>query len=164
MDVLALYATDSKAEEKGRWFENGDTEWLIARNGNRQYADMLQQLYTAHKATLEQKDTPEQRAAANARFEQITIQVMSRTILLGWRGKTVVDTVTGESTVGKVMYGTEELEFNPVNAAKFLAIKDFRNWISAKADDFKNFLLAQKEADEKNSETTSTGSSNGEVA
>lgn len=157
MDVFNNYATSLSAEENGRWFENGDVEFCVARSNNRSFNDMIQAQFLAYKHTLDQKDTPEARAAANDRADKINTLVMSRTILLGWRG-IVSKNADGVETVGKMLYKGEELEFSVANAAKVLAHKDFRSWVSSKADDFRNFLEVVKKEDEKNSEPTSTGS------
>lgn len=164
MDLFHTYATSAEAEEKGRWFENGDVEFLVARNGNRLYNEGIQAQFTAHKHTLDQKDTPEAREAGLARFEQIQVLVMSRSILLGWRGlpKKGPDgaalVVDGAPVLGKMLYKGAELPFSQANAARVLSHKDFRQWVSGKAEDFRNYLEAVKEEDEKNSELTSTGS------
>lgn len=156
MDIHESYATDPAAEDKGRWFENGDTEFLVARSGNRTYNDMFTVQLQAHKHTLDQRDTKEQREVANERAEKITIDVMSKAILLGWRGKTrTLD--DGTVVTGQVKFKGEEISYNPGNAAKMLAVKDFRAWVNGKADDFKNYLISVQKADEKNSETSSSG-------
>lgn len=164
MDFNTSYVTDASAELKGRWFENGDMEFLIARSGNRTYSDMMAQQFQAHQHTLSQKDTPEQREIANARAEKITVDIMSKTILLGWRGLPKLDDAGNETgEVGVLNYDGAPLEYSVANAAKLLAAKDFRSWVSGRADDFKNFLAKAKEEDEKNSVTSSTGNSNGEA-
>lgn len=157
MDIFSAYATDLNAEEKGRWFEIGDIEILVARSGNRAYNDMISTQFAAHKHTLEQKDTPEARAVANERADKINMLVMSRTILLGWRGLTRTD-AAGNETTGKMMFKGEELPFSVENAARALALKEFRNIVSAKSDDFRNYLEEVKAEDAKNSGTTSIGS------
>lgn len=165
MDIFSSYATDPNAEEKGRYFENGDVEFLIARSGNRAYNEMMQAQFTAHKHTLDQKDTPEARQAGNDRAEKITVLVMSRTVLLGWRGlpKKGPDgaplEVDGKQVLGVLRDRTgAAMEPNQTNAAAILALKDFRQWVSGKSDDFRNYLEEVKKEDEKNSATTSTGS------
>jgi hypothetical protein len=160
MDLRAAYATDNTAEQKGRWFENGDVEFLIARSGNRKYNDLMSSQFTTYKHTLDQKDTPEARDIANDRAEKITIFVMARATLLGWRGlpKKDADGNVIEGAVGKIMFGSEELPYSTDNAARLLALKDFRAFVAAKADDFKNYLEAVKEEDTKNSVPTTTGS------
>lgn len=164
MDLLAAYATNADAEEKGRYFANGDVEFLIARSGNRAFNDMMNTQFQAHKHTLDQKDTPEAREIGNQRAEEITIMVMSRTILLGWRGVAKKNPDgspmlrDGEPVRGKLTYGKDELAYSPAAAAKILAHKDFRSWVSSKADDFKNYLASVEAEDAKNSATTTTGS------
>lgn len=150
MDIFSAYATNDQAEQNGREFENGDATFLIARSGNRRYTDMLSQLYTAHKHTLDQKDTSEARLAAEDRSNKIMVEVMSKSILLGWSGN--------------VKYKGVDLPYNQTNAALLLGHKDFRNWVDGKSSSFQNYLEEVKKEDEKNSAPTSTGSSPGEVA
>lgn len=167
MDLFQLYATDPKAEENGRWFENGDVEFLIARSGNRAFNDMISVQYKQHKHTLDQKDSPEARVAAEQCADKINVLVMSRSILLGWRGKQKKGPdgepleVDGQPALGRLDYQGNELPFTPANAAKVLAHKDFRAWVNGRADDFKNFLVEVKKEDEKNSVPTSSGVSSG---
>lgn len=163
MDLFASYACDPKAEENGRWFENGDVEFLIARSGNRAFNDMISVQYKQHKHTLDQKDSPEGRIAAEQCADKINVLVMSRSILLGWRGKEkkgpdgellVVD---GQPVLGRVDYQGTELSFSPSNAAKALTHKDFRAWVNGRSDDFKNYLVEVKKEDEKNFAPISSG-------
>lgn len=151
MDFAAAFQTDATAEEKGRWYEFGDVEFLIARSGNRKSTDMFQQQFTAHKHTLDLNDTPEQRLAAEERATTIQVDVMAAAILLGWRGREIKDeTVEGGVRVGKVLFEGIELEYNQANAKKMLRMKDFRAWVNTKSGDFKNYLAKVKEEDAKN--------------
>lgn len=152
MDFATAFKTDLATEEKGRWFEFGDVELLIARSQNRTYTDMMSQQFQAHSHTLGQKDTKEQREAANERAEKIQIDVMAASVLLGWRGLSRTDPETQVVTTGKVLFQGEDLtsNYSQLNAKKLLEMKDFRSWVNAKADDFKNYLAEVKKADEKN--------------
>lgn len=156
MDIFKQYATDPAAETKGRYFENGDVEFLIARAGNRTFNDMFNQQINAHKHTLDQRDTPEQRNRAEDRAEKILVDVMSKTVLLGWRGLPKLNEdgtpmlLDGQPVLGKLEYNGEALEYSPANAAKVLAHKDFRTWVDGRANDFKNFLVVVQKEDEKN--------------
>ncbi len=155
MDIFNLYATNPDAEENGRYFENGDVEFLIAREGNDQYSRMINVQFKAHEHTLSQKDSDEGLMAAKACSDKIMISVMSKSILLGWRG------IEKNGKTGKVTFQGEELEFNADNAAKLLALKDFRSWVSGKSSDFKNYLAVQEAKDEKNLSPSTAGTSNG---
>lgn len=153
MDFATAFKTDISTEEKGRWFEFGDVELLIARSQNRTYTDMMSQQFQAHNHTLSQKDTKEQREAANERAEKIQVDVMAASVLLGWRGRKVADdSVEGGFRTGKVLFEGEDITdaYSQLNAKKLLAMKDFRSWVNTKADDFKNYLAEVKKADEKN--------------
>ncbi len=143
MDVFAQYATSLDAEENGRPHENGDATFIIARSGNVRYSAQIAALYSAHKHTLDERGSPEAIKLSDARADKINIDVMSKTILLGWEGN--------------VTYKGEKLEHSVANAAKLLAHKDFRAWVNGKSDNYKNFLEQVKKEDEKNLETTSSG-------
>jgi hypothetical protein len=150
MDLAKAYRTNTAVEEKGAWFQLGDVEFLIARNGNRTYTDMTQQRFEAHRHTLSLKDTPEQRKAAAELADKIEIEVMGAAILLGWRGVESTDELSGEKKVGKVEFDGVELPYTRDNAVKLLGLKDFRSFVNSKAGDFKNFLETAQKADEKN--------------
>jgi hypothetical protein len=150
MDIFSIYATNDDAEQQGRYQENGDAQFLIARNGNDRYSRMLTNLYEIHKFTLDNKSDEESRKAAKDRSDKIMVEVMSKSILLGW--------------TGNVKFRGEQLPYSVENAVKLLQVKDFRNWVNAKADDFKNYLEVVEADDAKNSAPTSSGALNGEVA
>ncbi len=150
MDFFSLYATDATAEEKGRAFTDefgGKATFLLARSGNRTYNRMIQKQFEAHRHILELKDSEEQEdAAADLSFKLIG-QVLAKCVLLGWSGD--------------VKYKGVDLPYSYDNAVLLLSMKDFRQKILGLADNFRNFLIKEQEADEKNSLTTSDGSSPG---
>lgn len=150
MDIFDSYATNSDAEESGRLFENGDSKFRIARSGNSRYQAMVTVQFEAHKTTLDKKSTEAERKASEACAEKIMVDVMAKSILLGWEGT--------------VSFKGEKLEFNVTNARRLLEVKDFRGWVNGKADNFKNYLEKVIEEDEKNSLPSSNGSSPGAAA
>ena len=138
IDIFAQYATDPKAELEGRevpW--GGGVTLLIARAHNPKYTRILSQLYEAHKHTLDQKETPEQLATAEARSNKIMAETMAKSILLGW--------------TGPLAFKGKLLEYSIANAQMLLEIKDFQAEVAKKAGDFRNFRFEAEEADEKNS-------------
>lgn len=144
MDFHATYATDPKAELEGREVDwGGGIKLLIARAHNPKYTRMLAQQYEAHKHTLDQKETDEQLATAEARSNKIMAYVMARSILLGW--------------TGPVKFKGQDLPYSVANAEMLLEIKDFQAEVAKKAADFRNFRVKVEEGDEKNSPTTTAG-------
>jgi hypothetical protein len=149
MDIFALYATDLDAEENGVWIAKGDAEFLIARSGNEKYNRMLNVQYEGNKVILDAKDTEAEQIASAALSRKINIDLMAKSILLGWRGN--------------VTYKGAPLEYNIFSAKTILAHKDFANWVSNESSKLSNYQAKSKEVDEKNSEPTSSGTSNGEA-
>lgn len=150
MDIFSLFATDAKSEEKGRAFTKefgGKSTFIIARSGNRSYTRDIQAQFEAHRHTLELKDTPEQQQESDDLSFKIMGEVMARTILLGWSGE--------------VSYKGVPVEYSYENAVMLLKHKEFRAKINQLADDYRKFLVEAQEKDEKNSVTSSAGSSPG---
>lgn len=152
LNIFHQYATDPKAELEGKEFDwGGGAKLMIARSQNPKYQRMMAKLYEAHKHTLEQKDTPEQIAAAEKCYHEIMAEVMSHSVLMGWSG------ISGGQVDGKDV----ELPYSTAAAKKFLLLKDFQKAVAAKADEFKNYRFELEEADAKNLSPTSSGTSPG---
>jgi hypothetical protein len=150
MDFFAAYATNPDAENEGRYFENGDAEFLIARGGNDRYSRMIAKQYEANKHLLDDKSSEAAKTAGEELAKKITIDVMSKSILLGWKGN--------------VLWQGKPLPYTVDNAQMLLGLKDFQTWVAGKSNAYQNFLLSAEAEDAKNSETTSSGTSSGEVA
>lgn len=148
MDFFSAYAVDPKAEQEGRDFDwGGGVKLKIARAHNPAYSRLLASQYETYKHVLDQKDTVEDQAAAEACSNKIMAYVMARSLLLGW--------------TGPVTYKGQPLPYSVANAEMLLAMKDFQNEVAKKAADFRNFRFEVEAADEKNSPSTSGGTSNG---
>lgn len=128
-DVFAEYATDTALENEGTWMELGEAKFLIARSGNKNYTRQLTRAVERHKKLLDRKDD-----AADKLSDEIMVNVLAETVLLGWEG---------------VAFKGEALPYSVDNAKKLLGIKDFRRQIMELADDFDAFKVAmEKEAGE----------------
>lgn len=148
MDIFSQYAVDPKLEQEGKDFDWGEGLTLIlARSHNPIYTKMINTRFEAHKHTLELKDTPEQLKAAEDRSHKIMAEVLAHTVLIGWKGE--------------MIYKGQPLEYSVANAEMLLLHKDFQREVARKADDFRNFRFQTEEADVKNSEPTSSGTSLG---
>ncbi len=146
MDIFASFGTDPSLELKGKEVQIGADLWItVARSGGHMYNKILSEGYEQSKYVLKQKD-----AEAERRSEELMVDVTSRTVLLGWRGK--------------MMYKGEALEFSQANAKLVLGVKDFRLFVSKLADDFENFKIVQDAETAKNSSPTSSGLSLGVVS
>lgn len=130
MDIFAAFATDVTKENEGVWVEVGDSEFLIARSGNQEYSKKISREFERHRKLLERKDD-----AADALSEKIMVDVLSETILLGWKN---------------VQFKGEELPYNAANAKMLLGIKDFRSQVIKLADDFNSYKVDQEESEVKN--------------
>lgn len=129
IDLFAEFATNTATEEAGAWVPyRGDIEFLIARSNNPTYARKLTKLFDRNRQILNTKGL-----AAEAKAEEITIEVMAESLLLGWRGNFV--------------WKGQPMAYSKANAKELLAVKDFRRWVQEKADDFERFKLVQDESD-----------------
>lgn len=119
LDLFSEFATDENLETGGAWFTlkepvptKGDqpgqpgTRLLIARANNRAYVKLLNKLLDEHAEQLKQ-DTEE----ADKLNEQLLVDVMAETVLMGWEG---------------VVYKGRQLNYSKANAKMLLAMKDFR--------------------------------------
>lgn len=108
---------------------------------------MIQVQFAAHEFTLKAKGSKEEKDAAEACAEKLTVEVMAKSILLGWSGN--------------VRYKGAILPYSVDNAIMLLQLKDFRAKVEKLSGDFQNYRLVSEEEDAKNSEATSNGSSIG---
>lgn len=131
MDFFAEYATDPKVELKGAPVPINGVTFYIARSGNRAYGKLLQELVGKHEAVLDQKDE-----AADAKSDEIMVEVLSKTILVGWDGE--------------LNFGGEMLKYSAANAAKLLALKDFRIMIIRHSENREHFRVAKLQEKVKN--------------
>lgn len=133
MDIGKEFGTDLEKESAGVRHDLDDTAYVVvARTGNPAYAKMITALYEKNQRLLKMKND-----AAEAKGEEIILDVMAKTIFVGCgglelNGATVPDTVAGRTSL--------------------LKIKDFRAMIQAHADDVEEYRVAQAEEDQGNSQ------------
>lgn len=133
LDLFAEFATDETAEHDGVWMNFKSFEFLIARSGNREYSKLLTKLVNKNQRILDGKDR-----VADEKSDDIMCEVISKTILRGWKGEIVVEK------------GGKPVPYSQENAAKALKLKDFRSMIMRLADDTESYRIAQIEEKEKN--------------
>lgn len=121
MDIIATFTTDEKLEAEGKWFPLSKTaKVLVARSGNDKYMSVLRQKMKEAQIDLSAGEEAEKLA------EDVLIDVMAETLLLGWEG------ITQD---GKpVPYSREQ-------ARTYLRIKDFRKKITGFSDNFEAFRV-----------------------
>jgi hypothetical protein len=122
MDIFNTYATDEVAEVEGRWQKIGkDAKVLVARTGNARYQKEFRKALERHEGDL---GTGSEEADKLA--EEILIEVMAKTILLGWEG---------------LSYQGQTVEYSVDMAKTLLRVKDFRKRVMAIADNLENFKI-----------------------
>lgn len=134
-DLFYDVATDEAAEVNGVWQKfNADVDLLVARSMNPKHAKMQLELYQRHQQALEADDE-----AAEKLDNEINIEVMSKTILLGWRSKAADGTV-----VPQVKFKGEMLSHSVENAAKLLAVKEMRRRVAQMANKVDEYRVKEE--------------------
>lgn len=133
LNLFAQFATDATAENSGVWKDYGDNQFLIARAGNKAYSKLLGEVVSRHKATLDLGGE-----AADQLSDRLMIEVMAKTILLGWKDPIIVEK------------DGEPVAYSYDNAVKALQIKDFRNLVNTWANEMAAYRVAKLGEMEKN--------------
>lgn len=115
-DVFAEFATDESLENNGAWHKLGKgSELLVARAGNKNYADKMSKLIEQNQAVLDGNDD-----AAAEKWTEIIVEAMSETVLLGWKALDYKAQPYGD--------------YSPEKARALLQHKDFRQRVSKMSD------------------------------
>jgi hypothetical protein len=134
VDLFSAFAVDTNQEQEGTLTQlpnAGDTKFRIAREGNKAYSKLLQKLVKMNRAVLDSKG-----AAAEAKSDEILIEVMAKTILIGWEGE--------------ITYQGKKLAYSVEAAKTLLAHKDFRAVVINASSDMEKFKVVKDEEDAKN--------------
>jgi hypothetical protein len=82
VDFFSEFALNEDTTETGVWVPYmGGTEFLVAYSKNRKFRNRASYYYKKYARTLDANNEQ-----ARDKLEEITIQVMAETVLLGWRG------------------------------------------------------------------------------
>lgn len=128
MDILKMFSTDLTAEVAGIWSPLAiGVEVLVARNGTRAYSRDITREVEKYSLALEGKNEESDLVS-----EAIMVDVMSRHILLDWKGFSDAE--------------GNEVPYSKAEAKKYLACKDFRKKITSIADDMSRFKAKQEVA------------------
>lgn len=130
LDIFAEFATDEVAELNGTWLPYKTSEFLVARLGNKQYADLLSKLYEQNRKKIEAGGDE-----AEKLNKDLMIDVLATTILKGWEN---------------VAYRGQVLEYSVENAKKLLEHNEFRRTITDMAADVDNYRAKLEQEQEKN--------------
>ena len=131
MDLRKAFATDTEAEIKGVPFEYGDSTFILARKFNPTHRKLFSKLWKANRRVVEGEGD-----AAEKRADEIMCEVMSKTILLGWKNVQVD---------GKDLPYSQQAAYDLL-----LEMRDFREVIDTASAELKRFKVHQDEEDEKN--------------
>lgn len=132
MDVFAQFATDETKEADGVWVSLGREDdpkapaILVARSGNKKYTKLITRQVEKHQRALDLKND-----AADDLSDQLMIEVMATTILLGWRN---------------IEFKGQSLTYSIDNAKMLLGVKDFRKLVARHSDDVESYRVAQEAA------------------
>lgn len=133
-DLFSAFATDESVEQEGTKTQlpnAGDTLFIIARMPNKHYSKLIQKQVKMNRAVLDSKGDAAEKASDN-----ILINVMAKTVLLGWEGE--------------ISYKGKKYAYSEEAAKMLLAHRDFRDTVSKVASDMETFKLVKDEEDEKN--------------
>ena len=136
MDLRKAFATDTEAEIKGVPFEYGDSTFIIARKFNPTHRKLFSKLWKANRLVVEGKGAAAEGDAAEKKADEIMCEVMSKTILLGWKNVQVD---------GKDLPYSQQAAYDLL-----LEMKDFREVIDTASAELERFKVHQDKEDEKN--------------
>lgn len=127
MEIKEFY-TDAGLEEEGNWVDCGDG---LSLKVARMFNDKFTRVMAAKRKPLGRRVDRDTKLST-----QILIEVMAECVLLDWKGLT---------EDGKT------IKFSKAKSLELLTkSRDFRNLVTATADDAANFHAEEQEADRKN--------------
>lgn len=132
MDFRKTFGTNKTKEEQGVWQKGPDSsEFLVARAGNKNFMKLAGDLTKPYRKLIQMGK------ADDKVMTEISAEVTSRTILLGWRG--VVD-------------GGEEVPYSQAEAKRrLIEYSDFAEFIAGLAQTLAAYQDEEIEAATKNS-------------
>lgn len=127
MDLFSTFSTDPTLEVEGRWAKiSRDAEVLVARSGNERFVRKMKELTKKH--SFDFSDESEDNAKL---LDELMIEAMADTILLGWKGMTRAGT---------------PFEYSRSAAVEALRVKDFRKKVSELSDNAAEYRAKAEEA------------------
>jgi hypothetical protein len=127
MDLKKDFGTNKELEENGAWIDMGDgTQLKIARAGNKKAMDYSRQVSKPFQTQIRFGKFTEEG------FTKLAIEVAAQCILLDWKN---------------LQEDGEDVPYSKENAIRMLTdYPDFRNFVSASAEDIKNYQAAGEAA------------------
>lgn len=126
---LKQFDFDPAKDLDGVWQSVGDSQFLVARDGNPNFESVRQRKVAEHRDALLKGDE-----AAAKLYEQILIESCAETILLGWKN---------------VQFRGKDLPYSQEAALEMLKMYGFRNIIVRMAGDVDLYLREEEAADVK---------------
>ena len=131
-DVFDKFATDETKEECGVEVSLGKGVSLtIARANNAAFLKLIQE----EADRVAEQSTSLSDEDAEALDKKSMLEVLAKTVLLGWKG---------------VAYKGKSMKYSVDNAVTLLGHKDFRKLVMEHANDFEHYRATLEDADEKN--------------
>lgn len=131
-DIFAAFATDEAAEVEGVKMPLTPTAGLIvARGQNDNYNRRITELYEKNRAIIDAGGE-----IGEALDEEVGIKALAETVLLG--------------VYGTLNFQGKKMVYNPVNAAVWLKVKDFRRQVVMFANNIENYRIKAEGADKEN--------------
>lgn len=134
IDLFSAFAVNTAQEQEGADTQLpgcGDTMFKVAREGNKNYGKLLQKLVKQNRAVLDSKGE-----AADAKSDEILVEVMAKTILIGW--------------AGEIKYQGKGHAYSVEAAKMLLKHKDFRAKVMEVSSNMETFKAVKDEEDAKN--------------
>ena len=138
VDIFSEFAISETKSQEGVWvpFKDG-VEFLIAKSGNKKFRRLAASMMNKNKRILDQKDGDGvSTEAAEAKLNEIMVEIMAKSVLLGWRGN--------------LQFQGKPLEYTEDNARKLLKLEGFRSLVSDLAADEAYFKEVQEAEEAKN--------------
>jgi len=118
---FASFITDESLENNGTWFPaGGASEFLVARTGNAAYSKKITAEFERNKMVLDMGGSAGEQVS-----EQIMIDAMAETVLLGWRTK-----LADGSYVPTISFKKKALTYSVDAAKALLKVKDIRRMVN----------------------------------
>ncbi len=133
---FSTFQTDRTLEEQGVEVEIGKGATItVARIGNSKYETLLRAMTKPFRRQIQQGLFPIERQ------DELLLEVVSKTVLLGWKGFTDDD--------------EKEIPFSPAKALELMTeTKDFRDLVFEIANEMETFRRVEQEEDSKNSKAS----------
>lgn len=135
---FASFITDESLENNGTWFPaGGNSEFLVARTGNDAYSKKITAEFERNKMILDMGGPASEKVS-----EQIMLDTLASTVLLGWRTKQA-----DGSYVPTISFKKKAVAYSVDAARDLLRVKDIRRMVNTMSTTVEAFK-AKEEAEQ----------------